>query len=113
MKTAKSIMLALVVVIFFMSCEGPKSFSVTVIDHVSKKPIDSVSVQVRVMAGKQEKSAYNVHGYTDSTGTFAMEEMIGYGLSLKRWDFYMDYEKKGYAHKSEKNRTEGIVELER
>lgn len=112
MKPLRFLSLILFVMIFFMSCEGPKSFSVTVIDHVSKKPIDSVMVQVRVMAGKQEKSAYNIHGYTDSTGTFAMEEMIGYGLSLKRWDFYMDYDKKGYSHKSEKNHTEGIVELE-
>jgi len=113
MKTAKSIMLALVVIIFFISCEGPKSFSVTVIDHVSKKPIDSVLVNVKVIAGKQEKSAYNLQGYTDSLGMFVMEEMIGYGLSLKRWDFYMDYDKKGYVHKTEKNRTEGLVELER
>lgn len=112
MKTLRLIILMLFAVIFIMSCEGPKSFSVTVIDHVSKKPVDSVMVQVRVMAGKQEKSAYNINGYTDSSGRFVREEMIGYGLSLKRWDFYMDYDKKGYARKSEKNHTEGIVELE-
>jgi hypothetical protein len=95
-----------------ISCEGPKYFSVTVIDKNTQKPIDSVFVQVRVMAGKTEKSAYNIQGYTDTAGKFTTSEMIGYGLSLKHWDFYMEYDKKGYVHKTEINHTEGRVELE-
>ena len=63
------------------------------------------------MAGEVERSAYNIQGYTDSTGKFVREEMIGYGLSIRRWDFYMEYEKKGYAQKTEINHTEGVVEL--
>ena len=61
---------------------------------------------------QNEKSAYDLQGYTDSAGKFIREEMIGYGLSMKHWDFYMEYDKQGYAHKTERNRTEGLIELE-
>jgi hypothetical protein len=94
------------------SCEGPKYFSVTVVDKQTQQPIDSVLVKVIVKAGKKEKSAYNLQGYTDSAGKFIRDEMIGYGLSMRRWDFYMEYDKTGYLHKSEVNKTEGTVELE-
>ncbi|MBI5538699.1 MAG: hypothetical protein HY951_01470 [Bacteroidia bacterium] len=94
------------------SCEGPKYFAVTVVDKQTKKPIDSVLVKVIVKAGKKEKSAYNLQGYTDSAGKFIRDEMIGYGLSMRKWDFYMEYDKSGYQHKSEVNKTEGTVELE-
>lgn len=96
-----------------VSCEGPKYFSVTVVDKITQQPLDSVFVKVKVMAGKKEKSAYNLEGYTDSSGKFIKDEMIGYGLSIKRWDFYMEYNKVGYKPKVEINKTEGIVELEK
>lgn len=99
--------------LFIVSCEGPKYFNVTVVDKLTQQPIDSVLVKVVVKAGKTEKSAYNLQGYTDSAGKFVGEEMIGYGLSLKRWDFYMEYIKEGYAPKTELNRTEGLVVQER
>ena len=94
------------------SCEGPKYFSVTVVDKQTQQPIDSVLVKVIVKAGKKEKSSYNLEGYTDLSGKFIRDEMIGYGLSMRKWDFYMEYDKNGYIHKSELNKTEGIVELE-
>lgn len=97
----------------FISCEGPKTFSITVVDKVSKKPIDSVLVSVRPKAGSTDKTVYNLDGYTDSTGKFARTEMIGYGLSPTKWDFYMEYNKPGYIHKTEVNKTEGVVEMER
>lgn len=99
--------------LFIISCEGPKYFNITVVDKTTQQPIDSVFVKVVVKAGKIEKSAYNLEGYTDSAGKFIREEMIGYGLSLRPWDFFMEYNKEGYAPKIEMNRTEGTVELER
>lgn len=99
--------------LFLVSCEGPKTYSVTVVDKATQLPLDSVLVKVVVKAGDKEKTSYNLEGYTDTSGKFTREVMIGYGLSLSRWDFYMEYSKPGYAQKTEKNRTEGRVELER
>ena len=97
----------------FISCEGPKHFAVTVIDKQTKQPIDSVLVRVKVKRGMNENEAYNLQGYTDSEGKFTAEEMIGTGLSPIRFDFYMEYNKNGYADKTELNNTDGIIELER
>lgn len=108
----KVITIFLVTGLFLLSCEGPKSFSIMVVDKVTQQPVDSVFVSIIVKAGKKEKSAYNLQGYTDSAGKFNRTEMIGYGLSMRRWDFYMEYNKKGYAPKTEINHTEGTVELE-
>ena len=96
----------------FISCEGPKNFSVIVVDKITKKPLDSVMVQVKVKAGKNDKSVYNLQGFTDTSGKFVASEMIGYGLSARSWNFYMEYSKKGYVQKTEINHTEGQVELE-
>jgi hypothetical protein len=82
------------------------------VDKITQQPIDSVFIKVKVKAGNEEKSAYDLQGYTDSTGKFIRTEMIGYGLSMRRWDFYMEYDKKGYVHKTELNHSEGLVELE-
>lgn len=112
MKTIKITSILLIIALFMVSCEGPKYFNVTVVDKITQQPIDSVLVKVIVKVGENEKSAYNLQGYTDSDGKFIRDEMIGYGLSLKRWDFYMEYSKVGYIHKTEINRTEGLVELE-
>jgi hypothetical protein len=111
MKTYKIAILFLALIL--VSCEGPKTYSVTVVDKATQQPLDSVRVKVVVKAGDKEKTSYNLEGFTDSTGKFTREVMIGYGLSLSRWDFYMEYFKPGYAPKTEKNRTEGRVELER
>jgi hypothetical protein len=113
MHIIKKNILVLIIGLGLISCEGPKYFSVTVVDKITKRPLDSVLVKVIVKAGRKEKTAYNIEGYTDSTGKFIRDEMIGYGLSMKRWDFYMEYDKAGYAHKSELNKTEGVVELDR
>lgn len=99
--------------ILLASCEGPKYFSVTVIDKQTKKPIDSVTVQVKVLRGKKEQQTYDLQGYTDSTGKFESSIMIGTGLSPARFDFQLEYEKSGYIHKSELNNTNGVVELYR
>jgi hypothetical protein len=111
-KTIQGTITVLVIGVVFISCEGPKDFSVTVVDKQTRQPVESVFVQVKVKAGKIDKSAYNLQGFTDSSGKFERTEMIGYGLSLRRWDFYMDYDKTGYVHKMECNHTEGIVEME-
>jgi hypothetical protein len=113
MKTIQILITTLIIGFLLSSCEGPKYFSVTVIDKATKQPVDSVFVEVKVMAGNKEKSAYNLKGYTDSSGKFIREEMIGYGLSMRHWDFSMEYHKKGYLPKAEINQTEGLVELEK
>ena len=112
MKKFRFTIIIISIAITLVSCEGPKYFSVTVIDKLTRQPIDSVFVQVKVKAGKKEKGAYNLQGYTDSVGKFIRSEMIGYGLSMKHWDFHMEYDKKGYVHKKEVNKTDGAVELE-
>ena len=106
--------IALLWVLFCLSaCEAPKLFSVTVIDKTTQQPIDSVLVVIRPVAGGKEQTAYKRQGYTDSLGRFKLSQMIGYGLGMKRWIFYMDYSKKGYQSKTEEDRVEGIVELEK
>ncbi|MEI6349312.1 MAG: hypothetical protein WCP69_15305 [Bacteroidota bacterium] len=109
----KNVFLLAFIIIGFLSCEGPKYFSITVVDKLTKSPIDSVFVEVTVKAGNTIKNAYRLSGFTDTTGKFIVSEMIGYGLSIRRWDFYMSYKKNGYILKTEKNHTEGEVELER
>lgn len=112
MKKNQFVVIIIIIGLFLVSCEGPKTFSVTVIDKATQRPVDSVFVVVKVKAGNKEQSAYNLEGFTDAAGKFTREEMIGFGLSMKRWYFYMDYDKKGYVHKTELDRTEGVVELE-
>ncbi|MGD0711137.1 MAG: hypothetical protein ABR968_08120 [Bacteroidales bacterium] len=112
MKKIKFTIIILLLSFVLASCEGPKKFSVTIVDKQTQQPLDSVFVDVKVMDGKNEKSSYNIQGYTDSNGKFIKEEMIGYGVSMRRWDFYMEYDKKGYVSKKELNHTEGLVELE-
>lgn len=111
MKLTTFIIVILIIGFAFISCEGPKYFSVTVVDKLTRKPLDSVFVSVKVMDDDVERTAYDLQGYTDSTGKFVKEEMIGYGLSIRRWDFFMEYDKQGYLHKTEVNHTEGVVEL--
>jgi len=94
------------------SCEGPKNFAVTVVDKSTQQPLDSVLVVVKVKRGEHGTSAEFLQGYTDSTGKFTREAMIGTGLSMKRWYFYMEYSKNEYIPKTELNRTEGLVEME-
>jgi hypothetical protein len=113
MKYKRLKFLLLLALNFLFSCEAPKLFSVTVIDKKSQKPIDSVQVTIRAEAGGKEKTAYRRQGHTDSLGRFKLSQMIGYGIGVQRWIFYMDYEKKGYIPKTEQDRTEGIVELEK
>ncbi|HQP04325.1 MAG: hypothetical protein KBB11_08015 [Bacteroidales bacterium] len=112
MNTIKLAVVLIVIGIFTVSCEGPIYFNVTVVDKITQQPIDSVLVKVIVKVGDKEKSAYNLQGYTDTAGNFIRDEMIGYGLSLRQWDFYMEYEKEGYIKKTEINHTDGLVELE-
>ena len=107
--TRKIIFLFLCVIL--ISCEGPKYFSVTVIDSITKKPIDSVLVYIKPKVGKKNKSAYNIQGYTDSLGRFIREEMVGYGFGMRNWDWHMEYDKRGHLHKEEVNHTQGIIEL--
>lgn len=97
--------------LFILSCEGPKLFSVQVVDKNSKTPLDSVLVKVRVMKGDKEMTAYKMEGYTNKEGVFESSQMIGYGMSMRSWCFFIDYKKKNYISKTEMNRTEAEVEL--
>lgn len=113
MKIIKFLISGIIACAILVSCERRENFSITVVDKTTQQPVDSVLVKVIVKAGKKEKSANNFQGYTDSAGKFITTVPIGYGLSMKRRDFYMTYSKNGYAKKEEKNRTNGVVELEK
>jgi len=92
----------------FTSCETNKHISVTVINVLTKEPLDSVFVKVR--AGKNGDYTKNYsEGYTDSTGKFQTDMMIG--CSGGCYDIYMDYSKTGFEDKTDFNITEGTVFL--
>lgn len=112
MKAIPSIIMLIATVLILGSCEGPKNFAVTVMDKGTQQPLDSVLVFVKVKRGEHGTSSEFLQGYTDATGKFMREEMIGTGLSMKRWYFYMEYSKNGYMPKTELDRTEGLVEME-
>ena len=108
----KIIQFAIAVVITgitLISCEEYKLISVTVVDKVTRQPIDSVFVDVK--AGKNGDYTKNhAKGYTNSDGKFETHMMIGCAFGC--YDIYMEYDKKDYVHKAELNKTEGLIELE-
>jgi len=112
LKEVRFLFVLLVAGSFLCACEGPKYYSITVVDKTTHMPLDSVFIKVKVFAGDAEKSAYNLQGYSDSKGNFIRDEMIGYGIGIRRWDFFMEYSKPGYESITEKNKTEGVVELQ-
>jgi hypothetical protein len=90
--------LSLIVLLTFMlclaGCEAQKEMFVTVYDHVTSKPIDSVHVVIK--AGKNgDYNKSGAEGYTDSTGKFHASFMIG--CSFGCYDIFMELHKKGYA----------------
>jgi hypothetical protein len=92
-----------------ISCETNKRISVTVIDKITRKPIDSVFTEVN--AGKNGDYTKNsTKGYTNSSGKFETHMMIGCAFGC--YDVYMKYSKNGYVQKTELNKTEGLIELE-
>jgi hypothetical protein len=109
LKTIRFTILIVILGITLISCETNKQISVTVIDKLTKQPIDSVLIEVK--AGKNGDYTKNyAKGYTDSNGKFETNMMIG--CSFGCYDIYMEYDKNGYAHKKELNHTEGLIELE-
>ncbi len=93
-----------------LSCEANKLISVTVIDKLSRKPVDSVLVEIN--AGKKGDYNKNVAaGYTNSEGKFETHMMIGCAFGC--YDIYTKYSKIGYTKLVDLNKTEGIIELER
>lgn len=110
MKTILLITAILILGITLISCEANKLISVTVIDKITRQPIDSVSIEVK--AGKNgDYSKNNAKGYTNADGKFETHMMIGCAFGC--YDIYIEYKKSGYVHKIELNQTEGLVELER
>jgi 5-hydroxyisourate hydrolase-like protein (transthyretin family) len=109
MKTIRFTIAVIIIGITLISCETNKIISVKIIDKVTRQPIDSVFVEVK--AGKNGDYTKNyAKGYTNSEGKFETQMMIGCAFGC--YDIYMEYDKKGYTHKSELNKTEGTVELE-
>jgi len=102
-----------IIFVLLISCEGPQYFSLKVVDKTTQQPIDSVFVNVRMFLGKTERPPYNLQGYTDSAGMFLADEMIGTGLIVKKISFQIEFSKIGYNSKTEINKTDGIVELEK
>ena len=95
--------------ITMISCEANKLISVTVVDKLTKKPIDSVLIEVK--AGKNGDYTKNYSkGFTNSDGKFETHMMIGCAFGC--YDIYLEYDKSTYVHKLELNKTEGLSELE-
>lgn len=91
----KSLFFGLLVIIgaIFTSCESYKTVSFVVKDSATQENIDSVFVHVK--AGKNndyEKSG--TEGYTDSTGHFSGDFMIG--CSFGCYDIFVECSKPGY-----------------
>jgi hypothetical protein len=93
---------------FLMACEANKHISVRVFDSKTRKPLDSVLVQVN--AGKNgDYHKSTTQGLTNATGQFDAYLMIG--CSFGCYDIYTEYSKKGYEDKKDFNITEGTVLL--
>lgn len=96
--------------IALVSCEQNKLITVTVVDKLTRQPLDSVYIEIK--AGKKgDYTKANKSCYTNSDGIFETHIMIG--CSFGCYDIFMEYSKSGYTRKKELNRTEGVVELER
>lgn len=94
--------------ITFVSCEQNKLITVTVVDKLTRQPLDSVYIEIK--AGKKgDYTKANKSGYTNSAGKFETHMVIG--CSFGCYDIFMEYSKSGYTRKTELNRTEGVVEL--
>ncbi|HBG71307.1 MAG: hypothetical protein A2W93_01675 [Bacteroidetes bacterium GWF2_43_63] len=79
--------------LFFSSCESYRTVDVVVKDFATKECIDSAFVQTK--AGKNndfEKSG--TQGYTDSTGHFTGDFMIGCAFGC--YDIIVECSKPGY-----------------
>lgn len=103
-----SIFLLLIITSLFFSCEANKHISVTVLNSLTKQPLDSVLVKVN--AGKNgDYNKSTSEGYTNSSGKFETYMMIGCAFGC--YDIYISYSKNGYKDKKELNNTEGAIEL--
>ena len=98
----------LIFVTFLISCETNKHISVTIIDAVTKKPVDSVFVKVNAGKNGDYNKNYS-EGYTNVSGNYETEMMIG--CSFGCYDIYMEYSKEGYENKKDFNVTEGTILL--
>ena len=103
----------LICVIFIsISCKSHRVISLTVIDKITKQPLDSVLVIIadakRSNGGDSRNNS--VTGYTNSNGKFDTILQIGFAFGCNK--IYSEYSKIGYSKKSELNKTKGIVELD-
>ena len=103
-----SLIFMLIIATFLISCESYRHISVIVIDEVTLEPIDSVFIKVN--AGKDGDYNKNYdEGYTDISGKFETEMMIG--CSFGCYDIYIEYSKEGYETKTDLNLIEGSIFL--
>jgi len=96
--------------ITFVACESQKHISVTVIDEVTRQPLDSVFVQVD--AGNN--GVYNKNsddGFTDESGKYETYMMIG--CSFGCYDIRMTYTKSGYEKLIQLNNTIDTISLKK
>lgn len=77
----------------FCSCEYNQIVSVSVRDAITNQPLDSVFVEFK--AGKNDDfTKSSTRGYTDSTGYYVGEFMIG--CSFGCYDYFFECSKPGY-----------------
>lgn len=90
------------------SCEMRKHISLIVVDAQSKKPIDSVKVEIG--AGYDgDYSKNSASAYTNKHGFFSCDMMLG--CSRGCYDIQITYSKNGYQKMSSINQTEGMIYL--
>ena len=101
---------AMIPIIFVATaCETQKYIGVTVVDKLTKQPIDSVYIEVK--AGKNGNYHLNYRdGYTSHDGTYETTMMIG--CTFGCYDIYMEYSKEGYQFRKDLNLIEGTIEPE-
>jgi len=103
----------LILLTTLISCKTHELIEVKVVDKHTNQPIDSVLVEVtdgeKSYGGDRRSSS--VTGYTDSAGNFKASLPIGFVFGTNK--IHLEYSKKGFSHKSELNKTKGVVELEK
>jgi hypothetical protein len=81
------------ILISFTACESYQTVAIVVLDSETQQPIDSVFVEFK--AGKNDDyTKSGTSGYTDSTGNFIGDFMIG--CSFGCYDYFFECSKPGY-----------------
>ena len=109
MKKIQFAITLIIITVISFSCESYYPISLTVVDKITKQPLDSVLVKVTdSRLNNLGKPKSSVTGYTDINGNFYGSIQFGFG----KHQINSEFRKNGYVTKTEFNKTTGKVELE-